>query len=70
MGSKARLAGKVALGLGLGFLGGWCWALAPGLSVVTGRRKPVGLSLQPYAHRGLHASGELVGDGRIQLARA
>ncbi len=57
MGSKARLAGKVALGLGLGVLGAWSWALAPGLSVVAGRRKPVGLSLQPYAHRGLHDAG-------------
>ncbi|KJY49383.1 glycerophosphodiester phosphodiesterase family protein [Bifidobacterium kimbladii] len=57
MGSKARLAGKVALGLGFGVLGGWCWALAPGLSVVAGRRKPVGLSLHPYAHRGLHDAG-------------
>lgn len=57
MGSKRHSVGKAALGLGLGTLGAWCWALAPGLPVVTGRRKPVGLSRKPYAHRGLHDAG-------------
>ena len=57
MGSKRHSVGKAALGLGLGTLGAWCWALAPGLPVVTGRRRPVGLSRKPYAHRGLHDAG-------------
>ena len=57
MGSKRHSVGKAALGLGLGTLGAWCWALAPGLPVVTGRRGPVGLSRKPYAHRGLHDAG-------------
>ena len=57
MRSKEQSVGKVALGLGLGALGAWCWALAPGLSVVTGRRRTQGLSFRPYAHRGLHDAG-------------
>lgn len=57
MRSKGHSAGKVALGLGLGAVGAWCWALAPGLPVVTGRRRPKGLSFRPYAHRGLHDAG-------------
>lgn len=57
MRSKGHSIGKVALGLSLGALGAWCWALAPGLSVVAGRRRPTSLSCRPYAHRGLHDAG-------------
>lgn len=65
MGSRKHAVGKFALGLGLGTLTAWWWALAPRFSVITGRRRALDLSPSPYAHRGLHDAGSGIGSGKL-----